>query len=172
MLKELFWDAPYQGPAFACAVGIDHRDAPRAMELLGKLTRDEGPIPGIFALRFVKQSAATLAFTKFPITCMLEIDGVLWKKSKKLMSLTQFSRRIIEVLQQNNIPFTQHWGKNSDWAFPDLVTHMYGAEKVKIWKTHRQSLLSDEMAQLFSNKFLETTGLSDKIVVPEEELIV
>ncbi len=56
MLKEIFWDAPYQGPAFACSFGIDHKDSPKAMELLGKLTRDEGPIPGIFAMRFVKQS--------------------------------------------------------------------------------------------------------------------
>ncbi len=173
-LKELFWDAPYQGPAFACSVGIDHKDAPKAMELLAKITREEGPIPGIFALRFVKQSEATLAFTKFPITCMLEIDGVLWKKTKKIMSLKEFSKRIIEVLQQNNIPFTQHWGKNSDWAFPNLVTHMYGEEQVKKWKTCRQTLLSEEMAQLFSNHFLETLGLSGKIVVPEkeEELIV
>ncbi len=71
-LKEIFWDAPYQGPAFACSFGVDHTHGPKAMDLLGKLTRDEGPIPGIFAMRFVKQSQATLAFTKFPITCVLE----------------------------------------------------------------------------------------------------
>ena len=162
-LPEIFWDAPYQGPAFACSVGIDHKNSSKALKLLVDLTKKEGPIPGIFAMRFVKQSKATLAFTKFPITCMLEIDGVLWKKTRKIMSLTEYSRRIIEVLQQNNIPFTIHWGKNSDWKFPNLVNHMFGDPVVKSWKSHRSALLSDDMMQLFSNNFLEETGLSEQI---------
>lgn len=163
MLKEIFWDAPYQGPAFACSFGVDHKDSERAMQLLGDLTRNEGPIPGIFALRFVKQTKATLGFTKFPITCMIEINGVLWKKSRRLMSLEEFSTRMIVALQANNIPFTQHWGKNSDWAFPGLVRHMYG-EKMDEWLMQREKLLSPEMQTLFSNKFLQQVGL-DALVV-------
>ena len=158
MLKEIFWDAPYQGPAFACSFGVDHKHSKTVMDLLGKLTRDEGPIPGIFALRFVKQTKATIGMTKFPITCMIEIDGVLWKKTRKIMSLEEYSRRMIEVLQDNNIPFTIHWGKNSDWKFPGLVDHMFG-NKAKEWKRQRSSLLSSEMQNLFSNKFLKTIKL-------------
>ncbi len=171
-VPEIFWDAPYQGPAFACSFGVDHKDAPRTMKLLGCLTKNEGPIPGIFAMRFVKKSQATLAFTKFPITCMIEIDGVLWKKTKRIMSVTEFSRRMIETLKQNDIPFTIHWGKTSDWAFPDLVTHMFGDDKVNEWKNYRNGLLSDDMARLFSNDFLETTGLSDKDLGDTEDWIV
>ncbi|WP_315823300.1 hypothetical protein [Paraflavitalea speifideaquila] len=78
-LGEIFWDAPYQGPAYAIAVGIDHANSPGALDLLARLAREEGPIPGIYAMRFVRQSRATLAFTQFPVTCMLEIDGVIWK---------------------------------------------------------------------------------------------
>ena len=111
MLKEIFWDAPYQGPAFACSFGIHHKHSEKAMNLLGKLTRDEGPIPGIFALRFVKKTKATLGFSKFPTTCMIEIDGVIWKKTRKIMSLKEYSKRMIQVLKENNIPFTIHWGK-------------------------------------------------------------
>ncbi|MBW1297412.1 FAD-binding protein [Aquimarina litoralis] len=163
MLKEIFWDAPYQGPAFACSFGIDHKHSEKAMNLLGKLTRDEGPIPGIFALRFVKQTKATIGFTKFPITCMIEIDGVLWKKTRKIMSLEEYNRRMIEVLKENDIPFTIHWGKNSDWEFPGLVKHMYG-NKAEEWMTQRENLLSSEMQTLFSNKFLNTIGLNALIV--------
>ncbi len=159
MLKEIFWDAPYQGPAFACSFGIDHKDSEKAMNLLGKLTRDEGPIPGIFALRFVKQTKATLGFTKFPVTCMIEIDGVLWEKTRKIMSLKEYSRRMIEVLQENNIPFTIHWGKNNDWEFPGLVNHMFN-DKPEKWKEQREKLLSPEMQDLFSNEFLKTIGLA------------
>ncbi|WP_340198566.1 FAD-linked oxidase [Ascidiimonas sp. W6] len=158
MLKEIFWDAPYQGPAFACSFGVHHKNAEKVMHLLGKLTREEGPIPGIFALRFVKQTKATIGFTKFPITCVIEIDGVLWKKTKKIMSLEEYSRRMIEVLKKNNIPFTIHWGKNSDWEFPELVTHMYGDNAEK-WIAQRKKLVSAEMQHLFSNKFLKIIGL-------------
>lgn len=163
MLKEIFWDAPYQGPAFACSFGINHIHSEKVMNLLSKRTRDEGPIPGIFALRFVKQTKATLGFTKFPITCMIEIDGVLWKKTRKIISLEEYARRMIEVLKENNIPFTIHWGKNSDWKFPGLVAHMFGS-KVEQWITEREKLLSPEMQVLFSNKFLNTVGLDAPII--------
>ncbi len=162
-LGEIFWDAGFQGPAFACAVGVDHRDSAKALELLANLAKTEGPIPGIYALRFVKQSGATLAFTKFPVTCMIEIDGLNWNpKTDKLISLPNFCTRIIEVLQSNNIPFTQHWGKNSDWSFPGLVQHMYGNNEQQ-WKEHRSALLRKEWAEVFSNDFLNDTGLSEYV---------
>lgn len=159
-LAEIFWDAPHQGPAFACSVGIDHKNSPKALELLVNLANNEGPVPGIYAMRFIKSSKATLAFSKFPITCMLEIDGVLWKKTKKIISLKAFSKRMIEVLKENNIPFTIHWGKNSDWSFEGLAAHMYGSNVVK-WKEYRSALLSKEMAKVFSNDFLHTIKLAD-----------
>ncbi|TRZ45418.1 FAD-linked oxidase [Robertkochia solimangrovi] len=158
-LYETFWDAPYQGPAFACSVGVDHKDASKAYQLLEAMTRKEGPIPGIFAMRFVKQTEATLGFTKFPITCMLEIDGVLWKKSEKLLSLREYGTKMIETLQANHIPFTIHWGKNSDWAFPGLVNYMFG-NKATEWKQQRNSLLSPKMQKVFSNQFLKDLQLT------------
>ncbi len=160
-LGEIFWDAGYQGPAFACSVGVDHRDSPRALELMVKLAKEEGPIPGIYAMRFVKQSEATLAFTRFPVTCMLEIDGITWTPGQeRMISLPQFCTRMIEVLKANNIPFTQHWGKNADWAFPGLVNLMYGTD-ARRWKQQRSILLSRAQANLFSNGFLQRTGLDE-----------
>lgn len=161
-LSEIFWDAGFQGPAYACSVGIDHRDSPKALELLANLAKNEGPIPGIYAMRFVKQSGATLAFTKFPVTCMLEIDGLIWNPKDNNISLQKFCTRIIEVLQANNIVFTQHWGKNADWSFPGLVQYMYG-NKAKEWMEYRSSLLRKETAELFSNDFLKDTALSEYI---------
>jgi hypothetical protein len=168
-LAEIFWDAPYQGPAYAIAVGIDHQNSPKALELLTNLARQEGPIPGIYAMRFVKQSRATLAFTQFPVTCMLEIDGVIWKgKSGRMISLPEFCTRTIEVLQANHIPFTIHWGKGADWAFPDLVKHMYGP-KGTTWMEYRSALLNEKTAKLFSNKFLEDVKLDGYIAhVPKK----
>ncbi|WP_203295778.1 FAD-binding oxidoreductase [Luteirhabdus pelagi] len=157
-LSEIFWDAGYQGKAFACSFGVDHKNASKALEVLTKLTRDEGPIPGIFAMRFVKKSEATLAFTKFPITCMIEIDGIQWEKSKKLISLEEYGKRMIEVLQQHNIPFTIHWGKNAAWNFPKLAKHMFPENSEK-WTKARSAILSKEMAEVFNNDFLRKLGL-------------
>jgi hypothetical protein len=163
-LGEIFWDAGFQGPAYACAVGIDHKDSPKALELLTKLAREEGPVPGIYAMRFVKQSRATLAFTKFPVTCMLEIDGIIWKpKNKNMISLEKFCKRTIEILQANNIPFTIHWGKNADWSFPGLVAHMYGAN-AGLWMQKRKELMTDQQAKLFANDFLQHISLAQAIV--------
>ena len=169
-LSEIFWDAGYQGRAFACSFGVDNRDAQKTIELLARLTRDEGPIPGIFAMRFVKKSEGMIAFSKFPITCMVEIDGIQWEKSDKLMSLKEYSKRMIEVLKENNIPFTIHWGKNANWGFPNLAETMYqdNAEK---WIQIRSAFLSEDMAKVFSNNFLETIGLSTYKVDAEEALI-
>jgi hypothetical protein len=159
MLSEIFYDAGYQGPAFACSVGVDHRDSPKALQLLVDLAKDEGPVPGIYAMRFVKQSGATLAFTRFPVTCMLEIDGLIWNgEPHGMITLERFCTRIIEVLQENNIVFTLHWGKNADWAFPGLTEYMYGARAGE-WKGYRNELLSPEARTLFSNDFLRHTGL-------------
>jgi hypothetical protein len=166
-LSEIFWDAGFQGPAYACSVGIDHRDSPKALELLVNLAKNEGPIPGIYAMRFVKQSGATLAFTKFPVTCMLEIDGLIWNPKDSNISLQKFCTRIIQVLQANNIAFTQHWGKNADWSFPGLVQYMYG-NKAKEWIEYRSSFLRKETAELFSNDFLKDTALYEyKIDIPD-----
>ncbi|MGI9552628.1 MAG: FAD-binding protein, partial [Aurantibacter sp.] len=121
-LAETFWDAPYQGPAFAISFGVDHKNSSKAYKVLSDVTKNDGPIPGIFAMRFIKKSQATLSFAKFPITCMIEVDGVLWSGGN-IISLKDVSKRMIEELKANNIPFTIHWGKNSNWAFPGLVKH-------------------------------------------------
>jgi len=100
---------------------------------------------------------------------MIEVDGVLWHGGN-IISLKDISKRMIEELNANNIPFTMHWGKNSDWAFPDLVQQMYG-DKAKEWKTYRSALLSTEMQKLFSNGFLDTVKLSNKVTPVPPNLI-
>ncbi|GAB1855210.1 hypothetical protein MHTCC0001_00430 [Flavobacteriaceae bacterium MHTCC 0001] len=163
-LYETFWNAKYKGPAFAFSFGVDHSNSSKALEALVKLTKDKGPIPGIYAMRFVKQSEATLAFTKFPITCMIEIDGIQWKGTSKLPSMEKFSELMIDTLKAKNIDFTIHWGKNAQWDYPNLCEHMFG-DKVDDWKSEREKLLRPEMLRVFSNTFLEMTKLNHELIV-------
>jgi hypothetical protein len=158
-LMEIFWDSEYKGPAFAISFGVDHRNASKVMELLGNLTVEKGPVPGIFAMRFVKQTQATLGFTKFPITSMIEINGITWEGNNRIPGLKDVGKMMIDVLQENNIEFTIHWGKNAYWEFPGLLEYMFDADKIESWRAARNALLSDEMKQVFSNKFIQDLGL-------------
>jgi hypothetical protein len=111
-------------------------------------------------MRFVKASKATLAFTRFPVTCVLEVDGVLWEGNQNMISLDDFLTRVAEAFKDNGIKFTLHWGKNGPWSFPGLVDYMYG-DLDDEWKNQRSGLLTKQMADLFSNDFLDTVKLSD-----------
>ena len=135
-----------------------------------KVIHDFGPIPGILSMRFVRQSTATLGFTRFPHTCILEVDGVLWTGNRNIISLDDYLTKCVEALKAAGIPFAQHWGKNAAWGFPGLVDYMYGNADDQ-WKNMRSALLTKQTADLFTNDFLQTVSLSDYRVGAPAELI-
>ncbi|MCX6218291.1 FAD-binding protein [Spirosoma sp.] len=159
-LGEIFWDTSQSSAAFGCGFGIDIADSPKALDLFIDLMNDKGPIPGILSMRFVKASEATLGFTRFPTTCILEVDGVPWKGNQNMISLDDFLTDVIKTFKDSGIAFTLHWGKNAPWSFPNLIDLMYGNADDK-WKDMRSILLSKEIAHLFSNDFLSTVNLAD-----------
>ena len=168
-LREIFWDTTHKGPAFALTFGIDISDTRKALDLFIKVVNEEGPVPGAIALRFVKASKATLAFTKFPMTCILEMDGVLWESNGNMISFEDFQKKLLEAFIQAGIRFTIHWGKNAAWSFPGLLDYMYGNAD-DTWKDYRSALLSKQMADLFSNDFLNRVNLSDYRVNAPKDL--
>ena len=132
--------------------------------------KENGPIPGILSMRFVKASEATLAFTRFPVTCILEVDGLLWEANPQMISLEDFMTRMVEIFKDHAVKFTLHWGKNAPWSFPGLIDYMYG-DADDTWKDIRSALLSKQMADLFSNDFLDTVKLSDYRGAASSDLI-
>ncbi|KAA5534797.1 FAD-linked oxidase [Taibaiella lutea] len=161
-LAEIFYDTYHAGPAFGISLGIDYKQLEKGLDLFINIANTVGPVPGAMGIRFVKASKATLAFTKFPITCILEMDGITWKGNDHIVSLLEFETKLLEAFRANNIPFTLHWGKNSAWGIPGLVNNMYGAADDE-WKVQRSKLLSKQMADIFSNDFLNRTKLSEYI---------
>lgn len=159
-LGEIFWDTTQQGAAFGAGFAVDHTEASKALSVFKDTISKFGPIPGILSMRFVKKTEATLGFTRFPMNCVLEIDGVLWEGNQNMISLDDFLTRVVEAFKQAGIKFALHWGKNGPWSFPGLVDYMYG-DLDDDWKNQRSSLLSKQMADLFSNDFLDTVKLSD-----------
>ncbi len=72
-------------------------------------------------------------------------------KLMKVATLPDFCTRIIEVLQDNNIVFTHHWGKYSNWAFPGLVDYMYDP-KAQEWVLKHLSNRCPEDLDLLSEQ--------------------
>jgi hypothetical protein len=111
-----------------------------------------GPYPCLVALRFVKGTEATLGFTRFPETCVIDVDGPMSTKTRECY------QRVRAALTAAQIPHTQHWGKIVDLNATDVRT-CYGPA-VDAWKAARNQLLTPEERRAFSNSFLEQLGLS------------
>ncbi|MCK8519992.1 FAD-binding protein [Aquimarina sp. D1M17] len=156
-IGETFSNTKFRGKVASAALGIDIKDSTKVVEEILKVIEDGDPFPGGISLRYVKGTEALLGFTKFPKTCVLELDGVDAKVTRK------FYEKIWNRLEAAGIKYTLHWGKiNFNLNF-NRVQHMYGAATVQHWIDSRNALLTPEAMKVFTNKFIEKCGL-DKTV--------
>jgi hypothetical protein len=104
-------------------------------------------------MRFVKGSKALLGFTKFPVSCILEMDGVESKSSRS------FFQAVWDRLEALNIPYTVHWGKINFHLNKERVRAMYGDDVIDKWIACRHRLLDDSARKVFENPFMRRIGL-------------
>ena len=157
-LGEIFSNTTFEGKLMSAAIGLPLDQVGRVTELLLKIneTKDKGPFTGLFAYRFIKKSTATLAFTHFDgYTCILELDGVFSKRTDN------FYKAVWEMLDQENIPYTAHWGKMNGMN-KDRIRKCYGKD-VDSWVAARNKLLDKDCLKAFTNPLLEEWGL-DKVI--------
>ena len=149
---ETFNNTKFRGKAASAAIGMDISSVNKVVETIIAINR-EAPFPGILSFRFVKGTTALLGFTKFPRTCVLEMDGVESEITRK------FYKKVWEALETKGIPYTLHWGKinfNLDIA---RVRKMYGDAKINRWIDCRHQLLDESVRKVFTNVFMEKCGL-------------
>ncbi|QDA61737.1 FAD-binding protein [Hymenobacter jejuensis] len=155
-MSETFSNTNIRGKAASAAIGIAAADSPRVLEEIVDLN-SKTPFPGILGLRYVKGTAATLGFTRFPITCVLELDGIEAKLTR------DFFERIWNRLEILGISYTLHWGKlNFNLTAPRL-RRMYGNAAVDSWLQARRVLLDAPTREVFTNGFMESCGLADAV---------
>ncbi len=154
-IREIFNYTKFRGKVASAAVGITIEDSPKAVELIVEVNKQK-PFPGGLSLRYVKETKATLGFTKFANTCVLEMDGVDGNKAR------EFYEAVWNKFEQEGIAYTLHWGKINFNLNENRVKKMYGTNEVKSWIDARNQLLSIPVLQVFNNKFIEQCGL-DKI---------
>ena len=113
---------------------------------------ETGPAPVVFACRFVRRSKGLLSFTRFDPTCVIDIDGVASKRTRR------FYEKLWQALRDSGIPHSLHWGKMNSLD-AEAVRFIYG-DNVDSWLTARRQLLPhDSHRRLFSSPFLERLGL-------------
>ena len=150
---EIWTNTNTRGRACSTAISIPAERAVDALQLMLDLLAQEGPLALVPAMRFVKGGAATLGWTRFPLTCILEADGPLSKRNLAFYAL------FWQALLDADIPHAFHWGK----LFPEDASHIercYGSAR-DTWRAARQQLLPDPaIRQLFSSDLLDRLGLS------------
>jgi hypothetical protein len=151
---EVFGNTTTRGTASAVAMGVPIAEADRALQALLGVHETDGPFPGLFSLRFVKGSSALLAFTRFPETAVVELDGVQSDQT------TNFYKKTFKAFESLGIPFTLHWGKVNDYLTAARVRRMY-EDRVERWIAARHKILSEKMRPVFTNAFMERCGLAD-----------
>jgi hypothetical protein len=152
-IGEIFTNTKFRGKAASAAIAIDTAHASRAIEEIVAIN-SKVPFAGGLALRFVKGTNATLGFTKFEKTCVLEMDGVESASSRK------FFNSVWDRFEEIGLPYTLHWGKINFNLTEPRIRQMYGDAAVNKWLTARHKLLDDVTQKVFTNEFMERTGLS------------
>lgn len=154
-LGQIFNFTKFRGQVASVAMGISIEDSTKALELIIDVNKNT-PFPGGLSLRYVKGTAATLGFTKFTNTCVLEMDGLDGPASD------QFFTAVWKKLEENSLAYTLHWGKINFNLNKTRIRNMYSTAKVDAWIDSRNELLSIPALSVFTNAFMEKCEL-DKI---------
>ncbi|UFH52218.1 FAD-binding protein [Spirosoma sp. KNUC1025] len=152
-VSELFGGTDVEGAAASMAIGVSATQSPDVLNAICRLNAQQ-PFLGVLGLRWVKQTPATLGFTRFPVTCVLELDGVEADDTR------QFYQLVWDWLEKEGIPYTLHWGKINFSLNADRVRQMYTQEKVNSWLRARHDLLDAPTRVVFTNEFMEQCGLA------------
>jgi hypothetical protein len=134
-------------------IGVALQHASAATEAILAVAHDHAFASPV-ALRYVKASSATLAFTCFaPITCTIELPAVSSQRTAEAY------RRIWAELERRSIPYTLHWGQclRADAAF---IRRSFG-EGVGTWLAARRQFLSPVARRTFANDLLVACGLAE-----------
>ncbi len=152
--NEIFGPTDSFGKIASTAIAVDASDAPQVLQMALDIHAQQGPpVPGGFGNRLVKGTTATLGFTRFPLTCVFEIDGIDCNR------MTTFNRSIWNALESADIDHAIHWGKMYEWT-PERMVARCTQARLDAWLAARNEVLPDPAQRaVFTNGFLEQAGI-------------
>ncbi len=166
--RNIFGDSTIYKPRNGGAsteLGVPIAHAQNAVAIV-MATATQANFAGLLGIRFVRNSAATLAFTRFaPLTCTIELPGL------NSATTQNFYNEVYSSLDKAGIPFTLHWGQEGDYS-PARLAAMYG-NAVDTWIQARNRLLPDPAQRyMFTNDFLKRLGISEAAPLTGGNVIV
>lgn len=151
-IGAIFRDTRFSGNVASFAFAVATQSIPDVLhEVLEQI--GEEAFAGAVAVRFVKGTQATLGFTHFSQTCVVELDGLDSIGNHRVFE------HVLQRLEQQGISFALHWGKLQGEMTPDRLVRMYGSERIQSWKTAREQLLTLPVREVFTNEFMRKYGL-------------
>jgi hypothetical protein len=148
---EIFSSTATLQKAMSAELGVSLADAVRVLDLMLAAPEVRG-YAGVLAFRYVKRSRALLAFTKFDITCTIELPAAFADRT------LSYYNAVWQGLEDAGIPYTLHWGQMHNFT-PARVRRMYGAA-VDDWIASRNALLAPQVQAIFTSPFLRQCGLA------------
>lgn len=150
-LGEIFSNTDLHGKLLSAAIGIPIEKVNTVIDLLLAVNKSKGPFGGLFAFRFVKQSKALLAFTRYTYTCVVELDATF------SATTYAFYSEVWKELDRQDIPYTFHWGKVCELT-PARLKKAYG-DSLDQWIASRKQLLEPKALSVFTNPVMQEWGL-------------
>lgn len=151
-LGDIFSSTSIRGKSTGAAMGVPLQEAEHALQVIMDVHKTGDPFPGVFALRYVKKSEALLAFTRFNMTCIIDLDAVDNRSARR------FFRKVWKAFDHEKVPYTVHWGKANELT-PEHLEKMY-EDDLERWLSVRKDLLGDKACQAFSSPFTDQCGLT------------
>ncbi len=150
---QTFSDTSRTNGGTSMELGVPLASVGQALGLILQICQ-EMPFGAPLALRYVKASPATLAFTHFePITCTMELPGIDSARTRAAFA------RIQSALAESQIPHGYHWGQalplNRQW-----VQRCF-AQRCEDWLAVRRRFLGPRARAMFANALSARCGLAD-----------
>lgn len=161
----------YPGALYNASFAVRREEVPTIIPLICEAVRGLDPT-FVFTMRFVSKPSGTLAFTRFPETCVIEIDGfsrnapgfppqvgdVIAAGAALIRSCLDGANALGRAFD-----YSMHWGKLGKLG-KDKVWHDFGApgtagSKIDRWRATRARLLDPAFASVLWNKGLIDYGL-------------
>ncbi len=155
-IGETFKNTVFRGKVFSAAFGFDPIHLKEVIQLCLEVNK-KTKLAGIMACRFLKGTKATMGFTKWPSTCVLELDG------GDVNINYSFVKKLALRMEAKGIVYTMHWGKINRHMNESRCKNSYGEANVLEWKKQRSRLMDESVQAIFNNEFLEQFGLDEYI---------
>lgn len=174
------------GALYNASYAIPLECVPAAISVICQAVADIEP-SFVFSLRFLKNAAGTLAFTRFTDCAVIEIDGLsplickltagrlpgntpdieLIRQTLETLSKTlpAGALRVRKALETAGIKYSMHWAKlggpDKDKVYADFGDPAEPDSLIRQWRSTRAALLSSLGKKLFWNEHLMETGILD-----------